>query len=82
MRTQREFEQGHVRGAIHIPVDYLRFELPSIPKARRVVVYCRSGYRAHLALRILRQSGFADVANLTGGFLSIAAEGSLDLETA
>jgi len=80
VRTLREFEQGHVKGAAQIPVDDLRYELASIPKHRRVVVYCRSGYRAHLALRILRQNGFADVANVTGGYLSIGSEGGFDLE--
>jgi NADPH-dependent 2,4-dienoyl-CoA reductase/sulfur reductase-like enzyme/rhodanese-related sulfurtransferase len=81
VRTLREFEQGHVKDAKHLPVDDLRFELDGIPKGRRVVVYCRSGYRAHLALRVLRQNGFADVANVTGGYLSIASEGGFDLET-
>jgi rhodanese-related sulfurtransferase len=81
VRTLREFEQGHIKGAQHLPVDDLRFELDAVPKDRRVVVYCRSGYRAHLALRILRQNGFADVANVTGGYLSIASEGGFDLET-
>lgn len=80
VRTLREFEDGHVRGALHVPVDDLRFELGALPRDRRVVVYCRSGYRAHLAVRILRQRGFADVANLTGGYLSIRAEGGIDLE--
>jgi NADPH-dependent 2,4-dienoyl-CoA reductase/sulfur reductase-like enzyme/rhodanese-related sulfurtransferase len=82
VRTLREFEQGHVKGALHIPVDDLRFELAAIPKGRRVVVYCRSGYRAHLALRILHQSGFADLANVTGGYLSIAREDGFALEVA
>jgi NADPH-dependent 2,4-dienoyl-CoA reductase/sulfur reductase-like enzyme/rhodanese-related sulfurtransferase len=80
VRTLREFEQGHVKGAQHIPVDDLRFELAALAKDRRVVVYCRSGFRAHLALRVLRQNGFADLANVTGGYLSIAGEGGFDLE--
>jgi NADPH-dependent 2,4-dienoyl-CoA reductase/sulfur reductase-like enzyme/rhodanese-related sulfurtransferase len=80
VRTLREFEQGHVKGALHIPVDDLRFEHAAIPKDRRTVIYCRSGYRAHLALRILYQNGFADLANVTGGYLSIASEGGFDLE--
>jgi NADPH-dependent 2,4-dienoyl-CoA reductase/sulfur reductase-like enzyme/rhodanese-related sulfurtransferase len=80
VRTLREFEQGHLEGALHIPVDDLRFELAAVPKNRRVVVYCRSGYRAHLALRVLRQNGFADVANVTGGYLSIVDEAGFDLE--
>jgi NADPH-dependent 2,4-dienoyl-CoA reductase/sulfur reductase-like enzyme/rhodanese-related sulfurtransferase len=81
VRTLREFEQGHVKGALHIPVDDVRFELAAIPKDRRILVHCRSGFRAHLALRILRQAGFADVANITGGYLSMASEGGFELET-
>jgi rhodanese-related sulfurtransferase len=82
VRTPREFKLGHVRGALHIPIDDLRSELAAIPEQGRVVVYCRSGYRAHLALRILRQRGFADVVNLTGGYVSIVAEGGFPLEVA
>jgi NADPH-dependent 2,4-dienoyl-CoA reductase/sulfur reductase-like enzyme/rhodanese-related sulfurtransferase len=81
VRGLSEFEQGHVRDAKHIPVDELRFELDALPRDRRIVVYCRSGFRAHLALRILRGHGFTDVANVTGGYLSLAADGGLALET-
>jgi rhodanese-related sulfurtransferase len=80
VRGLAEFEQGHVQGAKHIPVDELRFELDALPRDRRLVVYCRSGFRGHLALRILRGHGFTDVANVTGGYLSVAAEGGLALE--
>ena len=82
VRTLNEFERSHVKGALHVPVDDLRFELEQIPKGRRLAVYCRSGFRAHLALRILRQRGFADVANVTGGYLSMVAEGGFELEEA
>jgi NADPH-dependent 2,4-dienoyl-CoA reductase/sulfur reductase-like enzyme/rhodanese-related sulfurtransferase len=80
VRTLREFEQGHVKGAQHVPVDDLRFELGGVPKDRRVVVYCRSGFRAHLALQVLRAHGIADLANVTGGYLSMLAEGGFELE--
>jgi NADPH-dependent 2,4-dienoyl-CoA reductase/sulfur reductase-like enzyme/rhodanese-related sulfurtransferase len=80
VRGLAEFEQGHLQGAKHIPVDELRFELDTLPRNRRVIVYCRSGFRGHLALRSLRGHGFADVANVTGGYLSLAAEGGLALE--
>jgi rhodanese-related sulfurtransferase len=63
---------------MHLPVDDLRFELDRLPKDRRIVVHCRSGFRAHLAVRILKQHGFADVANVTGGHLSMLAEGGFN----
>ena len=80
VRTLSEFERSHVRGAIPIPVDELRFELESVPRDRRIAVYCRSGYRAHLALRILKGHGFPDVVNVTGGYLSLLAEGGFAVE--
>ena len=50
-----------------------------LPRDRRIVVYCRSGFRAHLAVRILKENGFADVANVTGGWVSLEAEGGFDV---
>jgi NADPH-dependent 2,4-dienoyl-CoA reductase/sulfur reductase-like enzyme/rhodanese-related sulfurtransferase len=80
VRTLNEFETSHVKGATHIPLDELRFRLEEVPHGRPVVLYCRSGYRSHLALRILKENGFSDVRNVTGGFLSIAADGGFELE--
>lgn len=82
VRTLSEFENGHVKGAQNIPVDELRFELEQIPRDRRVLVYCRGGFRAHLALRILHGHGVNNVANVTGGWLSMVAEGGFPIESA
>jgi NADPH-dependent 2,4-dienoyl-CoA reductase/sulfur reductase-like enzyme/rhodanese-related sulfurtransferase len=81
VRTLGEYEASHLAGAVHIPVDDLRFEVDRVPKNRRILVHCRSGFRAHLAVRILKQRGFADVANVTGGHLSMLAEGGFNWET-
>ena len=81
VRTLGEYEASHLAGAVHLPVDDLRFELDRLPKDRRIVVHCRSGFRAHLAVRILKQHGFADVANVTGGYMSMLAEGGFHRET-
>lgn len=82
VRRLREFEASHLKGAVHIPVDDLRHHLESLPKDRRILVHCRSGYRAHLALRILKDAGFQDVANVTGGYLSMQLEGGFEMEEA
>jgi NADPH-dependent 2,4-dienoyl-CoA reductase/sulfur reductase-like enzyme/rhodanese-related sulfurtransferase len=80
VRTLSEFSRSHLAGAINIPVDELRFELDSVPRDRRIAVYCRVGFRGHLALRILKANGFSDVVNVTGGYLSLLAEGGFDVE--
>ena len=52
------------------------------PDDRRIAVHCKSGFRAHLALRILRERGFQDVVNVTGGWLAMQAAGGFDVERA
>lgn len=75
VRTPAEYQEGHIDGALHIPIDELRRRIAEIPAERRVAVYCRSGFRGHLASRILVQRGWHDVVNVTGGWLSIALAG-------
>ncbi len=79
-RTVKEHGAGHVRGALHIPVDDLRARLGEIPRGRRLAVMCRSGFRAHLATRVLLANGFDDVVNVTGGWLALEADGGFELE--
>jgi rhodanese-related sulfurtransferase len=82
VRTLGEYGRSHLKGALNLPVDELRWELAALPRGRRLVLYCRSGFRGHLALRALRQLGFEDVRNVTGGYLSMRAEPGLALEAA
>jgi NADPH-dependent 2,4-dienoyl-CoA reductase/sulfur reductase-like enzyme/rhodanese-related sulfurtransferase len=80
VRNLNEYETAHLRGALNIPVDELRFRLDEVPRGRPLVVHCRSGFRSYLALRILKQNGFEEVRNLTGGFISVQALGGFDIE--
>jgi NADPH-dependent 2,4-dienoyl-CoA reductase/sulfur reductase-like enzyme/rhodanese-related sulfurtransferase len=80
VRNLNEYESSHLRGALNIPVDELRFRLEEVPRGRPLVVLCRSGFRSHLALRILKQNGFDEVRNLTGGFIAATALGGFDIE--
>ncbi len=80
VRNLGEWEEAHIKGSLNIPVDELRFRLDEVPRGRPVIAHCRSGFRSHLALRILKQNGWQDVRNLTGGFLSVLAHGGFDIE--
>jgi NADPH-dependent 2,4-dienoyl-CoA reductase/sulfur reductase-like enzyme/rhodanese-related sulfurtransferase len=71
VRTAPEYRKGHLRGAVHIPVDELRQRLAEVPRGRRIAVYCRGGPRSHVAIRILRFHGYQDLVNVTGGELSM-----------
>jgi len=80
VRNLNEFETSHVRGALHIPVDELRFRLDEVPKDRPIAVHCRSGFRSHLALRILKENGWTNIRNITGGYVAMTALGGFDIQ--
>ena len=68
MRSREEFALGTIPGAINIPNDEVRSRLAEIPADRPVLLFCGVGLRGYLVERILRQHGWTDVANLTGGY--------------
>jgi NADPH-dependent 2,4-dienoyl-CoA reductase/sulfur reductase-like enzyme/rhodanese-related sulfurtransferase len=68
VRTPQEFMQGHIPGAINMPIDELRCRMNELPKNRGIYIYCQIGLRGYLASRILLQSGFDKVYNLSGGY--------------
>jgi NADPH-dependent 2,4-dienoyl-CoA reductase/sulfur reductase-like enzyme/rhodanese-related sulfurtransferase len=70
VRTNAEFEAGHIPNAVNIPVDEIRDRMQEIPTNRPVYIYCEAGLRGYLAQRILRQTGYETVANLSGGYVS------------
>ncbi|HKL56935.1 MAG TPA: FAD-dependent oxidoreductase, partial [Sphaerochaeta sp.] len=67
VRTAEEFELGNIEGSYLIPNTDLRDRLKEVPKDRKIIVYCAMGLRGYLAERILRQNGYSEVYNLTGG---------------
>jgi NADPH-dependent 2,4-dienoyl-CoA reductase/sulfur reductase-like enzyme/rhodanese-related sulfurtransferase len=69
VRTPEEFAEGHIPGAVNVPVDELRSRMDELPRNRRIVAYCRVGQRGYLAMRMLRQAGF-EASNLSGGFMT------------
>jgi NADPH-dependent 2,4-dienoyl-CoA reductase/sulfur reductase-like enzyme/rhodanese-related sulfurtransferase len=68
VREPSEFKDGHVEGALNIPLPQLRARLGELPGDREIWVYCAAGQRSYYALRILRQHGYSSVRNLSGGF--------------
>lgn len=69
VRTDAEFAQMRLPGAIHIPVEQLRERLSTLDASQPTAVICQSGLRAHVGARILKQHGFMDVVNVSGGML-------------
>jgi CoA-disulfide reductase len=69
VRTEMEFNNGHLEGAVNIPVDSLRERLGELNRNKEIIEYCQVGLRGYIADRILTQNGFR-VKNLTGGYKS------------
>jgi len=69
VREDREWNLGHVAGAVHMSRGTLEQKIEqSVPRDRTVVLYCASGNRSALAADILRQMGYTDVSSMKGGF--------------
>jgi len=66
VRSSEEFAQGHMQGAINIPVQELAQRLNELDQAHPVAVYCRSGRRSAAAASLLAASGFGPVTDLGG----------------
>lgn len=76
VRRPEEFAEGHIEGAINIPLEDLMANLSQLPdKTAKIIVYCKSGHRAAMATQALIQNGYTTVLNLGGGIGAwIAAE--------
>jgi molybdopterin/thiamine biosynthesis adenylyltransferase/rhodanese-related sulfurtransferase len=70
VREPDEFEQGALKGAVHIPRGFLEMQVAGrVPDpATPVVVYCAGGVRRAFAARTLAELGYTNVASMIGGF--------------
>jgi phage shock protein E len=65
VRTPAEFAEGHLEGAVNIPLDELERRLAEVgPRDRPVVLYCRSGRRSAIARKTLERAGWKSVRDL------------------
>jgi len=82
VRTEQEFQNGHVPKSINIPVvwpdpstrqmkpnpDFVKAVSSQFGKDKKIIVGCQAGGRSQFAAELLVQDGFQDVTNMQGGF--------------
>jgi len=68
VRQPEEFAQGHIEGAVLMPLGGLPDSYQRIPKGVKLVVYCRSGHRSAKAVSFLRDHGYDKAVSLSGGY--------------
>ena len=78
IRTEAEYEAGHIQGAQWFPRGKLEYYIQEFIKDSnsRIVLYCRTGGRSALATLTLKDMGYTNVVDLDGGFKEWVAEGN------
>ncbi len=63
VRTKAEYQMGHVKGSINIPLDQLTSNLNKLDKNKPIITCCASGMRSGTAKGVLQNRGFTQVYN-------------------
>lgn len=69
VRDKKDFTEGHIKGAYHIPMASLKDRSTELKKheEKQIVIVDKMGQHSAMAGKILREAGFEDVARLQGG---------------
>ena len=68
VRPEVVYKLGTVKGAVNIPITEIRKRLNEIPRDKKVILSCNTGYTSYCASRILAQNGFNNVYSFMGGY--------------
>ena len=72
VRSESEFEKGHILNSINIPLALLDSRISEIKDSTKapVIIICQSGNRSMQAASMLKKQGFEDLYNLDGGIMA------------
>lgn len=70
VRQPEEYKDGHIPGAVLIPLGELEARQEELERDKKIITYCRSGHRSMAAAIALCGLGFKDVYHLEGGILN------------
>lgn len=77
VREVNEYSEGHLPGAINIPLSSFQSRYTEIPTDKSVVLVCRTGGRSGMAAEMLASTGvYTNVVNLNGGTLDWVRAGN------
>jgi hydroxyacylglutathione hydrolase len=67
VRSEKEWQSGHLARSHNIPLTHLRERIGEVPQFSPVVVHCEGGYRSAIAASLLAEAGRTNVFDLVGG---------------
>lgn len=73
VRTKAEYQQGHIKGSINIPLNNLANHYSKLNKDKALITCCASGMRSASAKSLLKSNGFTEVHN-GGGWMSLQSK--------
>lgn len=81
VRKSTEYEAGHVKGAVNIPLDTLTdtITVANIDDEKNLYIHCAGGYRSVIAASLLKRQGYHNLRNVLGGFGKMKEVGNMPL---
>ena len=67
VRSEKEWQSGHLACSHNIPLPHLRERIGEVPQFSSVVVHCEGGYRSAIAVSLLAEAGRTNAMDLVGG---------------
>jgi rhodanese-related sulfurtransferase len=71
VRNPAEFESSHIAEAMNLPLADLNKRLSELKPEQRYVIHCAGGYRSMIAASMLKEKGYTNFVNVSGGFNAI-----------
>ena len=81
VRRETEFADGHVKDAVNLPLQELvdPGSMAILEERHNLYVHCGGGYRSVIAASLLKQQGFHNLRNVTGGWGKIKDQKGIEI---
>jgi hydroxyacylglutathione hydrolase len=82
VRREAEFADGHVKGAVNLPLQTLvdPGSMANIDEDQNLYVHCASGFRSVIAASLFKRQGIHNLYNVSGGWNKIKLEKKIKTE--
>ena len=80
VRREAEFADGHIKNAIHVPLDEMidLVQIAQFEEEQNLYVHCAGGYRSVIAASLMKRQGVHNLRNVLGGWAKIKEEEKIE----